>query len=388
MTSSAQDQTASTADRVERRRNERMTYSRRKRGAGLLAVIVTAATLGLTAACSSSSHTSSEPGSSPALGAVRRIGSGTHLAAHTASATLSYQGHGGDGTIKGNANLINPTKQGPFQQTCQAGYYVRPAAVTNVAAQPQLVVRIDTDSDYLSLDITATNPYGAAPPKNSGARQLYQSFTYYVRSSTPYTHNYSVTWWCDKVPDWYQPTTSSVGEQPAPPYPNPSLDGFYTNQLMNQGPGALVMNNAGNTKTNGNPVVGWPDAPGQPNQNWFFTPLGHFANLPMVNLYSIWLRSTIVTDYVVTMDDTTAAHPLSIQYSAGGTPKYSSWYLVGGGAGVQPPPPNKADNAVMIVNRDEPLLCLTGPANAGEPIAGAPCDANNPAQYWAANYVK
>src|SRR5664279_4619923 len=150
MTSSAQDQTASTADRVERRRNERMTYSRRKRGAGLLAVIVTAATLGLTAACSSSTHTSSEPGSSPALGAVRRIGSGTHVAAHTASATLSYQGHGGDGTIKGNANLINPTKQGPFQQTCQAGYYVRPAAVTNVAAQPQLVVRIDTDSDYLS----------------------------------------------------------------------------------------------------------------------------------------------------------------------------------------------------------------------------------------------
>lgn len=281
-------------------------------------------------------------------------------------------------TVKGDKT------DGPHKASCADGYYVR--AAPGGSQYDPIVASVHLDVSNASGNVHVSS---AAPADSYGAPNgAFKSFNLSVRSWTPYTHTYTFSWWCDKLPDWWKTNPAAAsGKRPAAS-PSAGKVGDIKNMdldaLINNGSSQWTLNNSGNTFAENNPIIAWPFTAGAGNQKlWGVASSADYDGLAV---YSYWAYQPVIAKWVITADPG-GQHALHIHASGGGVPRGGFWAMIR--AGVQAPPgaPGAWYESVLLFNTDY-NQCLTGAVDQGVALQLADCDTNDPNQYWTLKPMK
>lgn len=278
-----------------------------------------------------------------------------------------------------------------FSESCPAGWYVRPgqaSAPTPTDVNPAYL--IDASSRYIDSE-GGDGTSGAVIPNDPYS--IFTGFSAkFTNAGISSKHEVQLQYWCDKIPDWYQ-STSSDQQNPSPRVPlgiakskpvGVGADGrkggigpvpyscyycsFNFSSLTNASTGlALDWSNA---DSGGNLIVQNPGgggqawyALGQPGGSWFDNTMATFG---------FWRSDGAFLDDAITENGDGSV--TFVNASSGVPPTGGRWYFVDFGAGT-------AIGGVQLVNTAT-QHCLAATGGAGSAVVATTCDATDKSQYW------
>lgn len=248
---------------------------------------------------------------------------------------------------------------------CPAGWYVRPGQ-PNVWDTSSVNAFFTYKDDGPVFHESSGDGVSGDYPTPKISMPLFQNlYVSFYNSSLLHHEDASITFWCDKVPDWYTNQPSTAVRDIGPVNPGCYYCSF-NDQLTNLKTGFALDPSNGAA---GNPVL-VQDRSGSSSQNWYLQgSSGGSAFIGGLATFGLWKDDTLLKTAIAQNGSAYTWASASDEPPANGR-----FYLVDQGAGG-------IYAGAMLVNTTT-NECLASPDSANTPVVAVLCDATDQSQWW------